>query len=462
LVFYIQQFSFFFHVLRKKAFQALKIKNSAIFESNSLTEWPEFVDEKGWALYTTGMSNREAAYKVVQTLRKEGFGALFAGGCVRDRLLGRPASDYDVATDAVPEQVISLFRRTLKVGAQFGVVIVLIDDKQVEVATFRTESGYQDGRHPAHVEFAGAREDAARRDFTVNGMFFDPIEEQVFDFVGGRQDLDRRLLRTIGNPDERFGEDYLRMLRAVRFAVKLDFAIDPDAWTSIQKHAGQITRISAERIAMELEQILTHPARAAGTRLLIDSGLAQAIFPVYTGPHTAFSIEVLKHLPDATDFGLSLAAFWAGFETKFAMAECDKLKLSTSLLRHVRFLLEHRGVLLEEEMPVSKLKLLMHQPYFQDLLALEEANQKASDRPLAPVKTICKRAMEIDPNEVHPQPLLNGHDLMALGATPGPTVGHLAQEMYIAQLEGHITTPDQARQWVGDWLTRDSAQQHES
>jgi poly(A) polymerase len=408
------------------------------------------------------MSNRDAAYSVVQKLRKEGFQALFAGGCVRDRLLGRPASDYDVATDAVPEQVISLFRRTLKVGAQFGVVIVLIDDKQVEVATFRTESGYRDGRHPAHVEFAGAREDAARRDFTVNGMFCDPIENQVLDFVGGREDLQKRLLRTIGNPDERFGEDYLRMLRAVRFAVKLDFAVDPDAWASIRKHANRITLISAERIAMELEQILAHPARAAGGRLLIDSGLASAIFPVYAGPKAEFSLEVLKHLPDATDFGLSLAAFWAGFETKHAMAECEKLKLSTSLLRHVRFLLEHRGVLLETDMPVSKLKLLMHQPYFQDLLALEEAIQKASDRPVAPVKNILSRAMQIDPEEVHPQPLLNGHDLMALGAVPGPTVGHLAQEMYIAQLEGHIKTPDQARAWVRDWLIRDSIRRHES
>lgn len=406
------------------------------------------------------MSNRNAAYSVVQKLRKEGFEALFAGGCVRDRLLGRPASDYDVATDAVPEQVISLFRRTLKVGAQFGVVIVLLDDKQVEVATFRTESGYQDGRHPAHVEFAGAREDAARRDFTVNGMFYDPIEKQVHDFVGGREDLERRLLRTIGDPDERFGEDYLRMLRAVRFAVKLDFAIDPTAWASIQRYAGRITVISAERIAMELEQILTHPARAAGGRLLIDSGLAAAIFPGYAGPQAQFSIAVLQHLPDATDFGLALAAFWAGFETKPAMAECEKLKLSTSLLRHVRFLLEHRSTLLEAEMPVSKLKLLMHQPYFQDLLALEEAIQKASGRPVAPVKTILRRAMEIDPREVHPQPLLNGHDLMALGAVPGPTVGHLAQEMYIAQLEGHIKTPDQARSWVRDWLARDAAQRH--
>ena len=198
------------------------------------------------------MSNRDAAYKVVRQLHKAGYTALFAGGCVRDRLLDRPAKDYDVVTDAVPEQVTACFRRTLQIGAQFGVVMVLTDGQQVEVATFRTEGGYQDGRHPTHVEFASATEDASRRDFTVNGMFFDPIEKEVLDFVNGRQDLEKQVLRTIGDPDERFGEDYLRMLRAVRFAVKLEFEIEPATWAAIKKHAPKITGVSAERIASEL------------------------------------------------------------------------------------------------------------------------------------------------------------------------------------------------------------------
>ena len=165
------------------------------------------------------MTNRKQALHVIRRLRQEGFDALLAGGCVRDRLLGRPASDYDVVTDAVPGQVIRLFGRTLKIGAQFGVVMVLLEGKQVEVATFRTEGGYQDGRRPGHVAFASAREDAARRDFTVNGMFFDPIGKTLHDFVGGRSDLDAKILRTIGDPDHRFSEDYLRMLRAVRFEI---------------------------------------------------------------------------------------------------------------------------------------------------------------------------------------------------------------------------------------------------
>jgi poly(A) polymerase len=403
------------------------------------------------------MTNRDAALKVVRVLRKEGFEALFAGGCVRDRLLGRPAKDYDVATDAVPEQVISLFSRTLKVGAKFGVVMVLMEGKQVEVATFRTEGGYQDGRHPDRVEFASARQDAARRDFTVNGMFYDPIEKKVLDFVNGRQDLEKGILRTIGKADERFGEDYLRMLRAVRFAVKLGFAIAPEAWASIQKLAGKITLISAERIAMELEQILTHPNRAQGACLLIESGLLRAIFEIHQEPHIEFGVSVLKHLPEAVDFGLSLAAFWAGFDSQKAMAECAKLKLSTERFKHVRFLLDNRSVMLEAEMPVSQLKLLMHEPYFQDLLTFQEAIQKALSLPVTAVKTLRRRAMEIAPEEVHPDPLLNGHELMALGAVPGPMVGHLAQEMYIAQLEGQIQTADQARAWVRDWLLNSSA-----
>ncbi|MHC4551915.1 MAG: CCA tRNA nucleotidyltransferase, partial [Planctomycetota bacterium] len=183
------------------------------------------------------MSNQEAALTLVRKLRKAGHTALFAGGCVRDRLLNREAKDYDVVTDAVPEQVSACFRRTLEIGAQFGVVVVLIDSEQIEVATFRTEGGYQDGRRPSHVEFASMKEDASRRDFTVNGMFYDPIDEKVLDFVEGQQDLQKRILRTIGDPNERFSEDYLRMLRAIRFAVKLGFEIEPATLASVQAHS---------------------------------------------------------------------------------------------------------------------------------------------------------------------------------------------------------------------------------
>ena len=398
------------------------------------------------------MSNREAAYKVVRRLRKEGYQALFAGGCVRDRLLGRAADDYDVVTDAVPEQVTRCFRRTLQIGAQFGVVMVLTEGKQVEVATFRTEGGYQDGRHPGHVEFASAVEDASRRDFTVNGMFYDPIEKTVLDFVEGQRDLEKGILRTIGNPDERFSEDYLRMLRAVRFSVKLDFDVEPKTWASIKKHAVRITGISAERIAAELERILTHPNRAHGVQLLIDSGLALAVFKIFKSQPAGFGKAVLEHLPKAVDFPLALAAFWAGFEAKEALGECKKLKLSNDHLRHVRFLLEKRGVLLDADMAISKLKLLLHEPYFWDLLTLQTAIQRVKDESDQPLRRIRKRIQTIDEKDIRPKPLLDGHELITMGVTPGPTVGQLAQEMYIAQLEGQLKTKPQAAQWCREWI----------
>jgi poly(A) polymerase len=373
---------------------------------------------------------------------------------VRDRLLDRPAKDYDVVTDAIPDQIIRLFPRTLKIGAQFGVIMVLQDDQQVEVATFRTEGGYQDGRHPGHVQFASAQEDASRRDFTVNGMFYDPIEKKVLDFVNGKQDLEKRILRTIGAPDERFGEDYLRMLRAVRFAVKLRFKIEPATWQAIQTHAEKITAISAERIASELEQILAHPNRAQGAQMLVDSGLARAIFPMFDGPQTAMGIRVLEQLPRAVDFALALASFWAGFDAETALAECEKLKLSNAYLKHLRFLLEKRGVLLDPELPLSRLKLLMHEAYFWDLITLQEAILEVQDQSRHPVRLAKRRALAIDKEHIRPAPLLNGHELIALGAAPGPMVGQLAQELYIIQLEEQLHTPQEAASWCKAWLER--------
>ncbi|UCG56267.1 MAG: CCA tRNA nucleotidyltransferase, partial [Phycisphaerales bacterium] len=225
------------------------------------------------------MTSKQAAIQIVKQLKRNGFQALLAGGCVRDMLLGRRAKDYDVATDARPEDVMRLFRRTLKVGAKFGVVIVLIESRQVEVATFRSESGYTDGRHPDKVQFGGAAEDASRRDFTINGMFYDPAQNEVIDYVDGQADLKNKIVRTIGRPQERFGEDYLRMLRAVRFSTQLGFVIEPATWSAVCSNAARITGISGERIALELEGILVDPNRAAGATMLIESGLAEAIFP---------------------------------------------------------------------------------------------------------------------------------------------------------------------------------------
>jgi poly(A) polymerase len=400
------------------------------------------------------MSSKRVAIEIISRLQQHGFEALLAGGCVRDMLLGRPAKDYDVATNARPKQVSRLFHRTLEVGAKFGVVVVRARGAQVEVATFRSEAGYADGRHPAEVRFTSAADDASRRDFTINGMFYDPLKEQVIDYVEGQADLARRVIRTIGNPEERFSEDYLRMLRAVRFSTQLDFAIDPDTCAAICRNAGNIGRISGERIAVELEGILAHPNRAAGATLLIETRLAQAIFPGFAGGPTRQAVAVLGHLRKAVGFPLALAAFFSGVPTDLALQRCEILKLGRKQARHIEFLLAHRGRLLDFEMSLAQLRILLAGPYFWDLYELERAIQKAATarHALTSLSRLRRRIRDLGDIEVKPKPLLNGHDLIHLGAVPGPSLGQLAEELYVAQLEDNLKTTDQAKRWVLDWL----------
>ena len=403
------------------------------------------------------MTNKQAAIKIIKRLNRSGFHALLAGGCVRDMLLRRKAGDYDVATNAQPGDVMKLFKRTIKVGAKFGVVIVLLEDQKVEVATFRTETGYADGRHPSVVKFAGAEEDANRRDFTINGMFYDPLKEKVIDYVNGRVDLKKRLIRTIGKPKERFGEDYLRMLRAVRFSTQLGFAIQPATFSAIRSNAKKITKISGERIAIELEAILANPNRSVGTSMLAEIGLAEAIFPGFKGERAEFAINVLAQLPKKVDFALAIASLFAGCPTEFALKSCRILKLSRNQNKHIKFLLTNRGKLLEDRMPLSRLKMILSEPYFWDLYELQKAIQKArpDGKPgIAALNRLRKRIKDLGDVELRPRPLLSGHDLIRLGAVPGPGLGQLAEEMYIAQLEGKIQTTTQARQWAQKWLQK--------
>lgn len=400
------------------------------------------------------MTNKEAAIKIVRQLHGNDFEALLAGGCVRDMLLGRAASDYDVATNAHPEDVTKMFRRTLKVGAKFGVVIVLIEDRQVEVATFRTETGYVDGRHPSAVKFVSAAEDASRRDFTINGMFYDPLKKKVIDYVNGRADLKKELIRTIGKPAERFGEDYLRMLRAVRFSTQLGFAIEPRTFSAIRNNSKRIAKVSGERIAMELEAILVSPNRSAGVSLLVKSGLAEAIFPGFAGKEMKEAIKVLGQLRKKSNFPLSLACLFAVCSTEFAVEKCEALKLSRSQTKHIKFLLASRGKLLDDKMSLAQLKLIASEPYFGDLYELQRAIQKAKNKSTAALVNLRKRIKALGDVELRPKPLLDGHALIRLGAVQGPELGQLAEEMYIAQLEGKVQDKEQAEQWVQNWLKR--------
>ncbi len=400
------------------------------------------------------MTSKEAAIEVIKNLRGEGFDALLAGGCVRDMLLGREAKDYDVATSAEPRDVIRLFKRTIAIGAQFGVVMVMIEDEQIEVATFRSEGDYLDGRHPSQIEFVSCKEDAARRDFTVNSMFYDPTEENVIDYFDGQRDLKKKVIRTVGKASERFGEDYLRVLRAVRFSTQLGFKIEPATWKAVCANAKNIIKISGERIEMELEAILINPNRTVGAAMFIKSGLAEVVFSGFAGKKAKFAIKALNGLPAEVDFPLAMAAFFADCSVKFASEKCVILMLSRDQNKHIKFLLNNRGKLLKPDMSLAQLKMLLAEPYFDDLFALEQAIQKARNNSTTELEVLKKRIEKLADTELKPDPLLNGHELMELGAKAGPALGQLAKEMYIAQLEGKLKTIEQARGWVRKWLER--------
>ncbi len=402
---------------------------------------------------SSGISNRSAAIEIIHRLRGEGFEALLAGGCVRDMLLGRRAKDYDVVTSAHPEQITGLFRRTIQIGAKFGVVMVLIGKQQVEVATFRTESGYADGRHPDQVRFSGAAQDASRRDFTVNGMFYDPIQKKLLDFVGGRKDLRQKILRTIGLPDRRLEEDFLRMLRAVRFATQLDFTIEEHTWKAVKRHADKITRISGERIAAEIEVILTHPARGNGSRLFLESGLCKAVFP---GLSLEGGTGVLACLKRPIGFPLALAALFADCQAESALAACDILKLSREHTRHLTWLLDHRWRLMDPDIGLAPLKRMLISPYFRDVFDLHKARAGAENLSLRPLNILRRRIHALRGIDLAPRPLLNGHQLIALGTSPGPMVGLVAEDLYVAQLSEQIHSIQEAEKFVRGWLDRHS------
>jgi tRNA nucleotidyltransferase/poly(A) polymerase len=402
------------------------------------------------------MTNKEAAIKILRKLRSNGYEALLAGGCVRDMLLEQRAKDHDIATNAQPKEVTKLFKRTLNVGANFGVIIVLIENQQVEVATFRTENDYLDGRHPSSVKFSTAAEDARRRDFTINGMFYDPLEKELIDYVEGQADLRAKIVRTIGKPAERFSEDYLRMLRAVRFSTQLGFQIEPLTWSAICTHASNIAQISGERISIELEGILVHPNRSAGASMLFESGLTEAIFPGLFSKHGKTAIEVLSQLREKIDYALALAGLFAGCETDFAVEMSRALKLSRSQAKHIKFLLTNRGTLLDDQMSLANLKKILAKPYFGDLFEFQRAIQMAEGGRdcTAPLDNLTNRIKELGDIDLTPDPLLNGHDLIRLGAVPGPVLGQLSEELYIAQLEGQLKNLEQAEQWAQKWLQK--------
>ncbi len=429
---------------------------------------------------------RQYATDVVARLQGAGFQALWAGGCVRDLILGQEPSDFDVATDARPDEVMGLFRRNVPVGASFGVVRVLgPSGLDVEVATFRTDGAYLDGRRPSTVEFADARSDAERRDFTINGMFLDPLGGEVLDFVGGRADLDARVIRAIGDPVARFTEDKLRLLRATRFAARFGCAIEAQTRRALEAMAGQVTVVAAERIAQELRKILVHPSRAEGMALAMDTGLIAAVLPAVArmrglpqskpaqpdGDLWDHTRLVLSLLPTDPSFELACAALLhdVGKPDTHAITPdgratfhhhervgrqiADKiardLKLANAERERIAWLVEYHQYLGDPTvLREAKLKRILAEPGINDLLALHRADALATSGRADNVD-YCEAYLRDQPTgPISPPPLLSGHDLARHGLKPGPRFKQYLEAVYEAQLDRLVGGKREALEWL--------------
>jgi poly(A) polymerase len=427
----------------------------------------------------------EGARKVAARLRDASHLAYFAGGCVRDMVRGLAPKDYDIATDARPEDVQKLFARTYAVGAHFGVIVVLEGDFQFEVATFRSDDAYFDGRHPTAVHFSSPEEDAKRRDFTINGMFYDPVAEEVIDFVGGRADIAAKLVRAIGDPRQRFEEDRLRMLRAVRFATVLDYQIDKQTWEALVADAASITEISAERIRDELVRIFLSPNRGRGWDLLDASGLMRAVLPEIEAMKGCEQPEqfhpegdVFKHtrlmlnlLPKTVSPSLVFAVLFHDV-AKPRTATVDKTgrirfsghdrlgaEMTEEIMRRLRFsgaeidatvemVRQHMVFKDTPNMRVAKLKRFMARPTFKEELELHRVDCEGSHRMLDNYEFLLRKREEFANEPIIPPPLVRGDDLIELGLKPGPTFGEILEAVETRQLEGTLRSRDEALEWV--------------
>jgi len=396
---------------------------------------------------------RDAATRVARELRARGFQALFAGGCVRDELLGLAPKDYDVATDATPDEVRSIFQRSHGVGVAFGVVLVRLMGCSVEVTTFRSDGQYADGRRPVGVSYSrNPVDDARRRDFTINGLYRDPDSGEVIDLVGGRADLDRRVLRAIGDAEARLSEDRLRMLRGVRFAARFDLSIDPATRAAIERGAADLRGISRERIGQEIERMLDHPSRARAASLVESLGLDA---PVFDESHLVSDLSHVRSLPAAAGYVAALAGWWVdrkrglpGAGQGGVAAWRRALVLSNRHAEGLTATLHGLGVLRSEwgGLAVARRMREAASPWFDAALMLKAAEDPAeADRIRAEVSRLGERGLA-------PPPLITGDDLAGLGMPPGPSYRTTLEAAYDAQLEGRITDRESALRWLQNRL----------
>ncbi len=435
---------------------------------------------------------KQYAISIVRTLRDHGHQAYLVGGCVRDLLLGREPTDYDVTTDATPDEVMRLFPETYAVGAQFGVVLVPLPKEEVskeendavEVATFRSDIGYSDGRHPDHVRYSkDVREDVERRDFTINGLLLDPMTNEVLDYVGGRDDLKAGIVRTIGDPERRFGEDKLRMLRAVRFAARFDYTIDPQTFAAIQKLASQIHQVSRERVREELTKMLTEGHARRAFVLLDESGLLREILPEISrmkgveqppqfhpeGDVFVHTLLLLDKLPQPCPPTLAWGALLhdVGKPPTFRVAERIRfdghvdvgVKMGQEILHRLRFSNDDTEQILAlidnhmkfanvQQMKESTLKKFIRMPQFDEHLQLHRIDCLSSHGDLTSYNFTQEKIANMPPESVRPKPLITGEDLIAAGYAPGPRFKEILGAVEDGQLEGRLGTRDDALVFV--------------
>lgn len=432
------------------------------------------------------MIMKHHAIQIVKTLQGRGYEAYFAGGCVRDMIMGKESADYDIATNALPQDIVKLFEKTIPVGVQFGVVIVVQNNHTFEVATFRTESSYNDGRHPDSVTFCTPEADVKRRDFTINGLLYDPIKNEILDYVGGREDISQGIIRTIGNPIERFTEDKLRLIRAVRFACRFHFPIHTDTRQAIIQLAPQIHVVSAERIREELEKILTGPNPHIGIQLLDELHLLQEILPEVSdmkgvrqpenfhpeGDVFVHTLLCLSKLVPVTEQGKGKPSFTLAMgvllhdigktgtfveldRIRFNLHEkvgadmaakiCDRLKTSGAEKERIVWLvLKHLYFKDAQKMRLNKLKRLFANEGYPELAELCRIDALASSGDLSDYHFCQDMFSKLSHEEVKPKPLITGHDLIALGLKPGPLFKDILTKIEDEQLDGNIATKEAA------------------
>ncbi len=419
---------------------------------------------------------RTFAVDVVTTLRGAGFDALWAGGCVRDALLGKVPKDYDVATTATPDEVIRLFgtRRTVAVGASFGVVMVLGPSKkcgQIEVATFRMDGQYLDGRRPTSVTFCRPEEDAKRRDFTINGLFFDPIEGVVIDYVGGQEDLKRQVVRAIGDPHARFAEDKLRMLRAIRFAATFSFSLDSDTADAIRAHHRQLDQVSVERIAQELRRMLAHPSRSLSLQMMQDTKLLGEVLPEICDEKGSLvdqhSLAILNEL-EVPSSESSMAVLFRNLldttinEPRLRRQQvedlCRRLKMSNEEITLIIWLLESLPVIDRiVDRPLHVRKTLLAHPQVDLLFDISRATAIADGR--EPIDSnFCRNYLAaVSRDFIAPAQFVNGKDVMMLGIPAGPAIRQILERLWHEQLDEKLSSREQALERLKDLVQGDPA-----